>query len=501
MTDNEEAISLRDYQVEGAKWLYQVGRGINADQAGLGKTPETLFATGGWDEPERGPQTLIVCPSVAIGVWVRELKRWLDQDALIFSGTPKQRGKLTEEYLDTPLELRPRYVITTYRGAEWVQYWQKRWELTVYDEAHIMRNRKSKAFEYARALRSKRIYLLTASPIVNHVMDLWPLFYLIDPGKFRSYWRFAEEHCHVFKGEFGFEVSGPKDPARSRRMFKPYILRRTKKQVLPELPPKTRKPIPLEMTDKQRKIYDELANEKLTQLENGEIVVAPNKMSELLRLRQVLVTPALIGGPNSSAALDALKEEAEVAFSGRQPVAVYCPFASAFEFIIEVLEQAGAEEIYEFRGGMGHKNLAWTEEAFRKSKKGRRACVISLLSATSFSIEKATTGFFLGSHWNPEVNSQAEDRMHRMTTVSPVFANYFIYKGTVEEHVLDIVNKKLTWSNLILDPERLLFGSRKRPNVRQRTTRGTTSGSVHLVSERRQPTGVLKLRANTRSET
>jgi SNF2 family DNA or RNA helicase len=433
------------YQEAGIDFLSR-GRAILGDDVGLGKTVQALLAAQKLD----AFPTLVVAPKAATGVWIDEVEKWLGMKAATYLG-PKRRLRW-----DDPI------VITNY--AVFPEILNRRaWRLTIWDEAHKFRNgriggrngTRPQLFKYARSDRAQYAFFLTGSPVVNEADDLWPLLHLIDPKRWKSYWKYVDAYMFKDNNGFGWKIHGVKDAPGLRRDIAPYFLRRTKTspEVSLQLPPKTRQAWHIEMTPAQRRNYNSLVNEMLLDLPDGGLLAVPSKIALLTRLRQLLVSPHLImPGGEPGAAFTALRDLFE---ESPHDAVIFTPFAEATEPLAGFLSKVG--QSYIITGKLTPKELTQTVRQFQTDKINRaKILIVTVGMGTSWAATAASTCYFLGYDWAPAINEQAEGRLHRHGQVNPVLARYLVHRGTVDEHVMDILNYKTTIARLAADPEHML---------------------------------------------
>jgi len=445
-------MQLRAYQQEAVQWLLaRKGRGILAYDMGLGKTPTTLSAIA----QMRQGRVLIFAPKIACGVWLREAAQWLPAwPQLLYAGTKKERDGIWQQYLQSGGLL-----ITNYQMAKELVERQAVWPVVVCDESHLLRNRKTGMFKAVNSFRSGAMVLLTGSPIMNHPTDLWTQLKLIAPKEFSSFWRFAQEHCEVNQGFFGWEIGDIKTPEHTQQALKPYVLRKTKEEVLTELPPKIRQTIPFPLAPGQRMLYDDLADDlmaTIASMEGTDMLLAPNVIAKITRLRQICVTPILVGDIHSSAMFDALAEYAASDFDAGRPILVFTPFAEALDAIQERLQPLCGEHIYRIQGGMSSRDTNEQVEGFQRDLFDARALLCTVGVGSSFTATAAKSVYFMGSAWNPAQNLQCEDRAHRLGQKGSVVVRYLVGENTIDEHILATLDRKTTWAALALDPKMLL---------------------------------------------
>lgn len=434
------------YQQAGIDFLAR-GRAILGDDVGLGKTGQALLAAQKLD----AFPILVVVPKAATGVWVAEVAKWLEMDAETYLGPRRKFSR------DAPV------VITNY--ALFGEILNKRaWRLTIWDEAHKFRNgrvggkggTRPKLFAAAKKDQAQYAFFLTGTPVVNDADDLWPLLHLIDPKHWASYWHYVNAYMFKDNNGFGWKIHGVKDAVGLRRDIGPYLLRRTKTspEVSLQLPPKTRQSWDVQMTRVQKTAYNQLVDEMLADLPDGGLLAVPNKIALLTRLRQLLVCPRLIGLDDDGAAFLALRDLFETA---PHNAVVFTPFAEAVTPLTQLLGDIA--QPYWITGKLSSRKLAETVAAFEHETwpKGRSKVLIATVQmSTSWAATSAATCYFIGYDWAPAVNEQAEGRLHRHGQVNPVLARYFVHRGTVDEHLMDILSYKTSVARLATDPAHML---------------------------------------------
>lgn len=440
-----EQRSLREYQQTAKDLLVSRGRMILADEPGLGKTPPAVLAAR---ELVPSGGILVVAPKVAYGVWRREVKNWIDEDVVIYAGQPGKRAGIDVSG--------DKWVVTNYHTLAELTARRSRWPLVVFDESHHMANRKARFYKDARKVQSEALFELTGSPQVNGLWDLWTQLNLIDPKKFSSFWRFLYEHVEVTRGKFGMELGGPKNPTHTRAAIKPYLLRRTKHSSGLNLPPKQRGVLEAEHTPLQRRIYKELADEMVADLGGDRgVIMTPSRMALHTRLRQVNVTPALLGAEHRSGAFEALVGKLDELFAAGQHVIVFTPFTQAIPFVIDEATRL-TQNIAVLVGGMTGDQIEEVVNWFQEKPLKNKLLIASIRAGTSWTATAASNCIFLGYDYTPMWNGQCEDRLHRFGQTTMVNAHYIVSRGTVDEHIMEILDRKTSWNNLILNPERLV---------------------------------------------
>jgi SNF2 family DNA or RNA helicase len=435
-------------------------RALVADSAGSGKTYQILTAI----LAQNGTlPVLIICIKPGLSVWQNELKKWYNKDSLIYTGTPKQRLELRNQIIDNT-NGNCSFVITTYPLLK---------ELTsilgfnffktlVLDEYHLtgLLNRKSLIYKQVKHLATiiPHIILCTGTPIrkdpsqyFTALQTLHPKPTESDSESFTSFWNFAYKYCIVNKEQFGYVIEKfPLNRQALAAMLSKYMIRRT----LDDLPPKIRQPIPIEMTNKQQKAYKELTNEMVLERSENSLqpILTPNQMTKILRCRQLLVCPKILGIDDIGGGLETLIELVEDELSNDQPVIIFTPFTDAIPFIKEELQRIKGVEIYVIQGGMTVDQYRDVQESFQSNPSKNKVIICSIKSGASFTLTEATVCVFLGYDWDASTNEQAENRSWRKTQTSSVRCLYLLYKGSSDELVINRLNEKQMSLDVCLTP-------------------------------------------------
>lgn len=441
-------LSLRPYQAEGLDFLVDHRKAALFDEPGLGKTMQALLAMR--DLAPNG-QLLVVATGDATGVWQDEAALWLGEEAGVYSGL-----KPAEAELDRSL------VITNYHRLA-TSLTARRWTGVIFDEAQALRNRKTrtlfatvrKAYDQQRTgLWRVPSFFLSGTPIVKAAGDLWPILHLIDKRAWSSYWKFVQRHAIVWQDSHGWHVEGVQNTPRLWAEVGPHCLRRTVDEVQPDLPPLVRQRVRLKMTPAQARLYYDLEDDWIAEIEaTGGLLLAPTVLALETRLRQILVTPRLVGADEDGAALDSL---VEIAGNGTKPFVAFTAYPSAFPYFEHALAKVG-RPTFQVQGGMGAQ-LALEIKGFKEAAKAGRSPILiaSVHMAKAWDVAQYTNeDYVLGADWNGTTMTQAESRLRRGGQLSTVFSRYLCHEGTIDFHVLDVFTGKLTLAKVILDRARL----------------------------------------------
>lgn len=445
---------LRDYQKEGLNWLqflreYNLG-GILADDMGLGKTVQTLAhlliekKEGRADLP-----SLVIAPTSLMVNWAREAEKFSPSlSILVLQG--QNRKKKFEEILNYDV------VLTTYplltRDAKVLL--DHHWHFVILDEAQNIKNPKAKASQNIRLLTCRHRLCLTGTPMENHLTELWSQFHFLMPGmlgdekKFKYLFRTPIEKKHDLDRQ-----------KRLRERVAPFMLRREKKDVAKELPPKTEIISRVSLESAQRDLYetirvsmDSKVREVIAQKGMGRshIII----LDALLKLRQICCHPQLLKIPsakkiNHSAKLEQLMEMVpEMVDEGRR-ILLFSQFTSMLAIIEEALTK---KKIHYVKLTGQTKDRAKPVDEFQTGKVP--VFLISLKAGGSgLNLTAADTVIHYDPWWNPAAENQATDRAYRIGQDKPVFVYKMITEGTVEEKILEMQAKKQALADALFSEE------------------------------------------------
>ncbi len=505
--------TLRSYQREGLGWFgflrwFGMG-GILADDMGLGKTvqvlamlqarklglpgytvespslfdadktPETHAADADGiidDEPTVAPASthrpsIIVVPRSVIFNWIDEAEHFTPE-LRVCAYTGPEREDYRENFEQYDL------IVTSYglmrRDIDALA--KQEFDYAVIDEAQAIKNPQSQSSKAARLLKARHRLALTGTPIENHLGDLWSIFEFLNPGMLGSATRFGE----LIRGAGAapavtLEEIDPEDDApvatprrdalhQAAAVLRPFILRRTKKQVLDDLPEKTEQTIICEMEPAQRRVYDQL-REYYRQNLRKQLDSAPGAangtgkglgraafmvLEALLRLRQAACHPALIDKQNlaglgvdtqgaPSAKLDELDLRLDEIIAEGSKSLVFSQFTSMLGLVRQRLDAKGIR--YAYLDGQT-RNRKQIVRQFQEDPELQVFLISLKAGGVGLNLTAAEYVFILDPWWNPAVEAQAIDRTHRIGQTRPVFAYRLICEDTVEQRILELQRRK-----------------------------------------------------------
>ncbi len=430
--------TLRDYQREGLGWLHFLREtgfgGCLADDMGLGKTVQVLALIDA-TRPKKGARrlpSLVVAPRSLVFHWIDEARRFAPRlRTLEWHGG--KRDTLVNRLADVDL------VVTTYgtlrRDIERLA--QQPFELVVLDEAQAIKRATTQVAESCRQLAAEHRLALTGTPIENRLDDLASIFDFLNPGLLGR--------ANILR-DLGV-ARGELEQARVLgRLLRPFMLRRTKDEVLTELPAKTEQILSCRLEGKERRRYDELRLHYREALlpaveRDGVGRSAMIVLEALLRLRQAALHPGLLDPDRidePSAKLETLVEQLREVIGAGHNALVFSQFTSMLAIVERRLER---EKIaYEYLDGQT------TDRRERVAAFQSGSAPVFLLSlkagGTGLNLTRADHVFLLDPWWNPAVEAQAIDRVHRIGQARPVTAYRLVAENTVEAKILALQDHK-----------------------------------------------------------
>jgi len=438
---------LREYQQRGYEWLSAIRElglhGCLADDMGLGKTVQTLALL--IDEVESGraqAPSLVVAPTSVVQNWADEAGRFAPKLKVMVL-----RGGSREERLEKLRNLADYHlVITSYALLRLDQELLTAQPLhyAILDEAQAIKNASSQTAQAARSLQAKHRLTLTGTPLENNLMELWSQFTFLMPGFFGTRARFLRR--------YGVEKAGELQPElldQLRQRLRPFLLRRLKADVLTELPPVTEVTLRCTMTPPQRALYEKVRNTYRAQVmrlvdETGIERNTLTVLEALLRLRQACCHPDLLPFEDARVTHDSCKTELflhtvdELLREGRR-VLVFSQWTTMLKLLRKELTDMGIETAY--LDGATRDRSAVVAKA--QAVDGPPVFLVSLKAGgVGLNLTAADVVIHYDPWWNPAVEQQASDRVHRIGQTKPVLVLRLAVEESVEDHILVLQERK-----------------------------------------------------------
>jgi superfamily II DNA or RNA helicase len=446
---------LRDYQVDGFRWLARLAHwGVGAclaDDMGLGKTLEALALI--LSRAPEGP-TLVVAPTSVCMNWLHEAQRFAPTLKPIQFGTGESaldRQQQRRNVLDSlePLDL----VICSYgllqqeESAELLG--SVEWQTVVLDEAQSIKNFATKRSQAAMNLKAGFKLITTGTPIENHLGELWNLFRFINPGLLGSLESFNRRFANPI------EKLGDKQARnRLKMLVQPFLLRRTKNQVLQELPSRTEILLQVDLSREEMAFYEALRQTAIAKLSGSDAVAGAKHLqvlAEIMKLRRACCNTQLVNSSLSlpSSKLQLFGEVLSELLENQHKVLVFSQFVDHLQLIRDYLEQR--QIVYQYLDGS-------TPAAERKKRVDAFQAgtgdvfLISLKAGgTGLNLTAADYVIHMDPWWNPAVEDQASDRAHRIGQLRPVTIYRLVAKNTIEDKIVQLHQQKRELADSLLE--------------------------------------------------
>lgn len=446
----EDLSILREYQKTGVKWLYNIYKcgfgGILADEMGLGKTIQTIMFIKEVLKEKPTFKLLIVAPTSLIYNWEAEFDKFGSnlKYKVIADNKDKRIQNLDGDY---------NIFITTYGLLRQDKdiYLDKNFELVIIDEGQNIKNPKAGISQVLKNINASIKIALTGTPIENSVLEIWSIFDFIMPGYLNNLNNFQKKY-------------NIKDITEEKReslvllsqLIKPFILRRKKKEVLVDLPDKIENNIYLDLHPKQKQVYATTVRESKKEFEElmakEGFLAARFKILQLLtKLRQICIDPSIVYEDfnDCSVKMDEIINLLNEYINNSHKVLVFTSFKSALDILKSKLDTNKISN-YVIDGSVSSKNRTKLVDAFNKDN--TNVFLITLKAGgTGLNLTSADVVIHLDLWWNPQAENQATDRAHRIGQKNTVEVVKLVCKGTIEEKIVQLQNKKRVLNDTLID--------------------------------------------------
>ena len=437
---------LRPYQLDGYNWLSRLANwGVGAclaDDMGLGKTIQALAVI--LERASAGPALVVAPVSVCIN-WINESNKFAPTLNTILFG-PKDRKEVLNNL--KPFDL----VVCSYglllHESELIS--EVQWTTTVLDEAQAIKNFKAKRTKAALDLKSEFKLITTGTPVENRLSELWTLFSFINPGLLGTQ--------QDFSAKFAVPIERDNDTKMRnslKKTLRPFLLRRTKNQVLEELPPKTEINISIEMSTEESAFYEALRRSSVAQIESMKDkkggAVHLRILAELTKLRRACCHPALITNEIKieSSKLSMFIEIVNGLIENMHKALVFSQFTGYLSIIRDTCDKMGIKYQY-LDGATSMKERQQRVNAFQAGD-GDIFLISLKAGGVGLNLTAADYVIHMDPWWNPAVEDQASDRAHRIGQQHPVTVYRFVTKGTIEEKIITLHKRKRELVDSLLD--------------------------------------------------
>ena len=430
---------LREYQIEGFKWLKTLANfgfgGILADDMGLGKTIEIISFIM---SDKTNKPSLIVCPMSLVYNWENECSKWgLDIEVKLILGSSEERMMTINDIDDNKKVL----YITSYDSLRRdISLYNTDFRFIIADEAQFIKNQFAQKSEAIKSLNSEINFALTGTPIENGLQDLWSIFDFLMPGYLSNYSHFKSRYESLIVHDDEEALDNLK------KRISPFILRRTKKDVLDDLPDKIEECYFYKMGVKQKEVYENYVSNLKDDIAAG----GSNILALLTRLRQICITPELILQEHfENTKIDMAIDIIRTSIDAGHRILLFSQFSQVFPIISRELDDMGIKH-FVLDGTTKAKTRMEMVEEFNSDPE-IKVFVISLKAGgTGLNLVGADTVIHLDPWWNMSAELQASDRAYRIGQTKNVNVIRLICKDTIEEKVIELQEIKRDLANSIV---------------------------------------------------
>jgi SNF2 family DNA or RNA helicase len=443
-----DSVEYYPHQIEGIRQLARQRSFLLADDMGLGKSLQALTVFIIDIVMGLSKTAIIVCPVTLKGNWADEIVKFTRVPFVVLQGTPKERQALLIKFAEMD-DSQGKILIVNYEQVKPYlgQLNAMFFDVGIYDEAHYMKNPTSARTKACHALLTRRSMLLTGTPMLNHVDDLWALLHKIDPDRWPYYYSFINRYA-VFGGYKDKQIVGVKNEKRLIEQLHDVMLRRLKSEVLdlPEVQIIERR---VDLTKQQQMIYDSIVTELKYINIDGDEEEVENALTKFLRLKQVCGTTYGFLEEDISSKLDLVIEDDIELLKNGQKVIMFTQFRPVLECYARRMAEhpwikSEGINIYQLHGDVKQPDRQpivnqWTNDP----KPAVIACMIQVAGIGLNMVASRHLGF-VDELFVPGLNQQAIDRAHRIgqNTTQPVQVRKYICRKTIENRVQQILRTK-----------------------------------------------------------
>lgn len=443
---------LRDYQKDGIKWLYTLYKcdlgGILADEMGLGKSIQTIMFIKLILKEKKDAKIMIVCPTALVYNWKKEFDKFGKELKYVTVADNKAKRKEIIKDFDKYNVFITSYGLIRNDNDE---YEDKNFELCVIDEAQTIKNYQAGMTKEIKKIKARTKIALTGTPVENSVMELWSIFDFIMPGYLNSVNKFRE-----YYGIKDVDEASLERLSRLNYQIKPFILRRKKIDVTKDLPDKIENTIYLDLPDYQKALYLKVLRESKEEME--ELILkegfkkARFKILQLLmKLRQICIDPNILYSnyKKESIKFEKLLEVVQNYIDEGHKILIFSSFKKVLDRVEKMFKKNKISN-YMIAGDVKGKVRTELVEKFNKDDTN---CFLITLKAggTGLNLTSADVVIHLDIWWNPQVENQATDRAHRIGQKNKVTVIKMVTKGTIEERIIELQNKKKILSDNLIE--------------------------------------------------
>lgn len=459
----KDSVDFYQHQVSGVRQMIRMRNFLLADEMGLGKSLQAITVAVADIFQERAEKLLVIAPVTLKENWKDEFEKFTTIDATVFGVQPDPKKPERYKALgpkDRSIQLEtfaaqsgPRVLICNYEQI--VRHLHELngvgFDIAIFDEAHYLKNPKSKRTQACHQIQARRNFMLTGTPMLNRVDELWGILHMIDRKKYSKFWPFVNRYA-VFGGFKDKQIIGVKNEKELIEELHKVMVRRLKEDVL-DLPEVQYIVKRLDLSPGQAKLYSKAEDElEIPLVTEDDPVEIENVLTRLLRLKQICGTTAPFNGVDDSTKLDQAIADALELIQNDHKVVVFTQFRSVLRAfsnrfqggILGVSKDDAEYALWELHGDVPQADRqALVKEWANDSRPGALVCMLQV-AGVGLNMTAARHALFLDKLWVPGLNQQAVDRLHRIgqsETQSVQIIEYHM-RGTVEERVEELLTQK-----------------------------------------------------------
>jgi superfamily II DNA or RNA helicase len=457
-------LNLRSYQQDGLRWFWWLHRnelaGLLADEMGLGKTHQAMAYLSGIQSERPDFRFLVVCPTTVIEHWHQKISEFAPQlSPILFHGAGRQHS----------LNLQGKTIVTSYgivlRDVAALQ--KISWDAILLDEAHYIKNNKTSTYQAISSLNSRARICLTGTPIENNLVELKNIFDFLLPGYLGSDEYFRKRYINPIA-----QNSDKTAELSLQKLIHPFKLRRTKKQVMKDLPDKIEDFVYSNLSEDQSRIYREILQMRVNPLlskmrEPNESMSTLHVFAVLNLLKQVCDHPALVvddpsGMKMVSGKFEAFKELIQQCLDAGSKIVVFSQYLQMIDIISKHLDSMGVQHVTLTGASRNRGQLIKT---FQEDDKCRVFVGSLLAGGVGIDLTAASVVIHYDRWWNASKENQATDRVHRIGQERAVQVFKMITKGTLEEKINLLIARKQSLFDKFIERDEELFQSLSREDL------------------------------------
>ena len=451
----EDTSILRDYQLTGVKWLYNLAKtgfgGILADEMGLGKTIQVIYYIKQMLKDNPTSKFLIVVPTSLAYNWEHEFDSFASQiKKAICIGSKEKRKHILKDLNKINV------IITTYgllREDEEI-YENLNFNTMIIDETQNIKNNHAGITKVVKSIKAETKFALTGTPLENSILELWSIFDFIMPGYLANLTKFQSKYkIKDFDEDSEILIKG------LSKQINPFILRRKKSDVVKELPEKLINDIYIDLKDEQKKLYVAELNRVKEEMDKIIKEEGMNKarfliLQLLTKLRQICIDPSIVydNYTDGSNKIEQLENIVSEYTKNNHKVLIFSSFKTALNIVKEKLNNSKIKT-YMIDGSVPAKTRIEMVDNFNENDDIKVFLIMLKSGGTGLNLASADVVIHLDLWWNPQAENQATDRAHRIGQTNTVEVIHLITKGTIEEKILELQNKKRILSDKLIDGE------------------------------------------------